>query len=599
LNREECPLAFDLLTNDIYVDDIAGGTDSDKEREEQIRQTEHVLSTGGLALKFVARSGCAPPEGATNDGHTFGCLGLTWDTEKDVLSPGIASMNLQKKIRGQKAAPERDVTTAHGLRSAMKDDLITRAGVLSRISEFFDPTGWWEPLRLQLKLSFQEMNSLDWKTPIPEELHEVWIGHFLTLERVKELTIPRCIIPESAPSNWKIRLICKADAAEGAGGVAIYGGIRLPDGNYTCDLLMAKSRLLKHSVPRNELEAILLMADTVLVVRNALGDRVEEVLYYTDSKVAQCWVLNTRKRLRMFVHNRVQSIRHAITRAVGSEEVIPLYHIDGSLNLADMLTKPKRLTLSDISATSSWMQGLDWMRLPTEDLPRSQYSTPDNTEEDLIVLTETFPDVEIYTIEVEAREALAVCTSSEESSTFLFSAPAVARRGSDLWIENTFDFLHLGWRRARKRLATVWKVALMFRHNTHRNNPQPRLDCCVCTNRLAQESDAKALFSVIRAASVQAEALLGKTKLLKKCTLQDDIWYSSQRLEREGLLETADLDFSAFYDGGSIKKMLPVVLSSSSFFQALVLYTHFEEFPHQGVESTLARIKASSSLKLY
>ncbi|MBM3937816.1 MAG: hypothetical protein FJ333_04060, partial [Sphingomonadales bacterium] len=208
LNRDTAPLAFDLLTSDIYVDDIASGADSNKAREAQINQTKLALGTGGFSMKFVARSGHPPPEDASTDGKSVGCLGLSWDTECDVLSPSIASMNLQKKIRGQKAAPDRDVTTADGLRSALKDGLITRAGVLSRMAELFDPVGWWEPLRLQMKLSFQEMNSLDWKSPVPEELHETWINHFLVLEQASSLTIPRCVIPPSAPPDWKIRLIC-------------------------------------------------------------------------------------------------------------------------------------------------------------------------------------------------------------------------------------------------------------------------------------------------------------------------------------------------------------------------------------------------------
>jgi hypothetical protein len=325
------------------------------------------------------------------------------------------------------------------------------------------------------------------------------------------------------------------------------------------------------------------------VVRKSLGDRVEDVLFYTDSKVAQCWVLNTRKRLRMFVHNRVQSIRHAITQAVGSEEIIPLYHIEGTQNLADMVTKPRKLSLGDIDATSSWKTGLDWMRLPTEELPKSQHTVPNSSEEDQIVAAEAFPDVENYTIEVEARRELT--EGQQDFSPSLFFSGAVRGGREPPWLEQTFDFLHFGWRRAKKRLATVWRVVLKFRHGAHKNVPQPNPDCCVCTNRLNEESESRALLTIMRTASSQAEAALGSAKLSKKCTLQDGIWYSSQRLEREGLLEIADLDFTAFYDGGQIKKLLPVVLSSSSIFQAFVLYIHFEEFPHQGVESTLARIK--------
>ena len=133
------------------------------------------------------------------------------------------------------------------------------------------------------------------------------------LEDAKHLTIPCCVVPPTAPPDWKMLLICLADdAGEGAGGTAVYGGVEKPDGTYTCNLLFAKSRLMRHTVPRNELEAIVLMADIALVVQQSLGDRVRDVLFYTDSRVAQCWVLNTRKRLRMFVHNPVQAARHGI-----------------------------------------------------------------------------------------------------------------------------------------------------------------------------------------------------------------------------------------------------------------------------------------------
>ena len=92
-------------------------------------------------------------------------------------------------------------------------------------------------------------------------------------------------------------------------------------------------------------------------------------------------------------------------------------------------------------------------------------------------------------------------------------------------------------------------------------------------------------------ASAQAEKALGKPKLQKTCSLKGGVWYSTQRLETEGLLETSDLDFQAFFDDVSIKKVLPVVLLSSKLFRSYVLHIHFKEFPHQGVEATLARLR--------
>ena len=82
----------------------------------------------------------------------------------------------------------------------------------------------------------------------------------------------------------------------------------------------------------------------------------------------------------------------------------------------------------------------------------------------------------------------------------------------------------------------------------------------MCSSREKQASMATAIHYVTLVASAQAQAALGKPKLRKECTIRGGIWYASQRLGKEGLLDVADLDFQAFYDGVSIKKVLPVML---------------------------------------
>jgi len=592
LNREKFPLAADPLLHDRYVDDIASGADSLEDRERQIKQTESCLKEGGFSLKFVATSGNPPPDDSSTDGKTVGCLGLSWDTTQDTLSPSVGSMNLQKKIRGIKAAPDRNVTTREGLTAALKDGLITRVHVLSRIAEFFDPTGWWEPLRLQMKIAFQEMNSLDWKDSVPDHLHADWVEYFLALEKAKSWTLPRCIIPLTASPDWKIRLICMADAAEGAGGTAIYGGVELPDGSFSCSLLLAKSRLMKHSVPRNELDAILLMADAALNVRSALGERVCDVFFYTDSVVAMCWVLNTRKRLRMFVHNRVQSIRQAICQVTDGQESIPLFHVDGTSNIADLLTKPKKLSTIRMDADSDWQNGLDWMRLPTSQLPNHQYTTPPTTESEDMVIEETFKDIELHTIAVESRDALQDLSEVQHCLSSVFSSHNRQESKQHVsWLTTNFDFVYLGWAKAYSRLKTVCSAMYRLLHRRHALLSVQKTGCPVCNSNLPLAVEQLALKAITRAASFETEQAVGKVKLAKTCRQQDGVWFSSQRLEKEGLIDIADLDVTPFYDGLSIKKVLPVILVKSSLFHAFLIHIHFKEFPHAGVEATLARIK--------
>lgn len=590
--RDVFPLATSPLSQDRYVDDIATGADSADSRAAQIDQTQKCLAAGGFSLKFLALSGESPPAKASSDGVSVGCLGLAWHTKEDQLCPQIQSMNLQKKIRGQKAAPERDVTTRCGLIGAFRDGLITKNRVLSRIAEFYDPVGWWEPLRLQLKLSFQELNALDWGDVVPDDQHDMWIEHFLELEKAHQLTIPRCIVPTTVGADWKIRLICLSDAAEGAGGTAIYGGIELPDGSFTCNLLLAKSRVMKQSVPRNELEAILLMADSALAVANALGDRVCEVRYFTDSVVAMCWVLNTRKRLRMYVHNRVQAIRHALRQVSDGEEVVPLYHIEGTANLADLVTKYRRLSSLDLGPSSPWHCGLDWMRQPTKDLPRSQFVLPPDPEVTDIVLEETFKDIELHTIAMECREMLVEPPPSEQAVLSTFSGDSRTCRDSLGWLHLNFDFVHLGWQRAMGRLRAVCKGVILLRHRNH-SKSVPADNCSACKGLVDAHAFDMARAAITIAASAEAEAALGKRQLAKRCVFRDGVWISSRRLEKEGFVDTADLDFTPFYDGISIKKVLPVMVVRSRLFHSLLNHIHFREFPHAGVEATLARIKNS------
>lgn len=159
------------------------------------------------------------------------------------------------------------------------------------------------------------------------------------------------------------------------------------------------------------------------------------------------------------------------------------------------------------------------------------------------------------------------------------------------WLEENFDFLHFGWARALKRLAAVIQITLRFRHVVHQNAEEPEEGCAVCEGQEKRVSMATAIRYVTLVASAQAHEALGKAKLRKQCTLRGGVWYASQRLGKEGLLDVADLDFQAFYDGVSIKKVLPVMLVDTKLFRALALHIHFREFPHQGVEATLARLK--------
>ena len=71
-------------------------------------------------------------------------------------------------------------------------------------------------------------------------------------------------------------------------------------------------------IPRNELSAILLCTELAFLVKQALGDLVNEIFYCT---IALCWCKNMTIKLRLFVYNRVMTILRMCEWTTGRTEV--------------------------------------------------------------------------------------------------------------------------------------------------------------------------------------------------------------------------------------------------------------------------------------
>ena len=359
LFKDEYPEAIKPLKENRYVDDLLSGADSEEEREKEIEAVQKVLAKGGFALKFVVRSGDKPSEKASSDGESMKMLGYKWDTEKDTLSPGVGELNMNKKKRGEKKPNEFPVVSEEDAELMLKEVSLTRRMILAKISELFDPCGFWEPVKVQLKLELRKIQEFDWDEVIPMEFQTRW------KEILSEIRIPRFCLPSLKVSGPDIRLICLSDAAEFCGGAPIYACRRHKNGSWSCSLLAAKSKMLHATIPRNELSAILLCTELAFLVKKALGDRVGEIIYVTDSTIALSWCNNSNIKLRLFVYNRVMTILRMIEWTTGTKD-IPMYHIESELNLA--------VQYKDVSSGAPWIEGMDWMRRDTKDMTLLAYN---------------------------------------------------------------------------------------------------------------------------------------------------------------------------------------------------------------------------------
>ena len=145
-----------------------------------------------------------------------------------------------KRIRGAKKPNEFPVTTTQDAEKLLQPIQLSRRQVVLKIAAIFDPAGLWEPIKLNLKLMATELNGFEWDSPLPENFQIIWKDKLLEFVDYRLLSAKRCGIPTDEESDSKIRLIVMADAAEAAGGAAVYAGRRLKNREWTCKLVAAK-----------------------------------------------------------------------------------------------------------------------------------------------------------------------------------------------------------------------------------------------------------------------------------------------------------------------------------------------------------------------
>ena len=588
--KDTYPEAYDVLTKSRYVDDILSGANSDVELETQIQQTQDCLKAGGFSLKYVAKSGEKPPAKASVDGKNVGCLGLAWNTQADTLSLAFNEDFFLKKLKGHKPPPVTNLRDPELLDEALARNLITRAGILSRVAELYDPCGWWEPIKVQMKLAMQSFNGLTWETPVPPECQKEWIDLFQIMNKLKEIHLTRSVLPYDSPANSKIRIIVVADAAANSCGSAAYVGVEKDDGEYSCSLILAKSKMVHSTIPRNKLEAVVVAAESSLMVQRALLGRLESIRFYTDSRIVVCWILNQSKRLRMWAFNRVQAIHSMIKYTCNGEEALPLYHISGLENTADLLTKVRNIRSTDLQPKSVWHSGLPWMTLPTANLPDDQFATITEDIEEAYN-QETFQEVENLHVsdEIEARYQLSEPNSMVPPTLNTQCDSYAIQPIQTTWFTSSFRFLGQGWSKAKSLLQSVVKACAIFQHGKHQATNACWRNCHICRDDPSMLQ--KATDRIIDIAASKETELNTPFKMSTRFHMMDNVWYSKSRLEKEGAIETQDLDCSPFFDNQHLKKLLPVVLVKSETFYSFMAFIHFEDLPHRGVETTLRRIR--------
>ena len=640
------PMGAKTLLEQTYVDDLSSPSATIGDREETISQAVEILSKAGLSTKYIIRSHEPPPEEASADGYSVFTLGYRWDCEKDLLSLGMDELNFHKKVRGAKKENpfsvdgEDDVT-----RLVNTVPFFTKVMCVSKSAEIWDPLGIVEPVKACFKRLLSNLNSIDWKDRIPDDQTDLWTHYLKMFPALKALQFPRSAIPFDALVPEEARLILCSDAAVDCGGAVCYISYRLTSGQWSSNLLTARSRLMRYSIPRNELSSLLMAVELMFSVVVASKITFSEIILATDSTIALSWASNHDARNRTFVYNRVAAIDRLIrwTRSRLPSASIEMVHIETLVNPADLLTKGV-IHPSSIGIGSSWQSGMPWMSLNRVDMPFTTYHQLKLSAEEKTVCSQetmiSYTPIEPVTYEednfdISLQETdfgpLVVCICNPPLPVF----PSCKGGRVTVAVQSNLlkqgkpiiDIIHRGFEKANHILETAVFIALKWFHKTHLNSSTGICDqmarrCVICLGKSSlatpQENgdsitvqtcgnheDGILDLSFIRSAATGIVSCYWDTIATQECLRalkpaeliqyeQNDegILFYKGRVDSNQTVFTQDLDLenSNFFDNEELNFHNPCIIATSELFFVYALYVHNKVVPHAGLETTLMHV---------
>ena len=177
--------------------------------------------------------------------------------------------------------------------------------------------------------------SLGWDDPLSESLSrewQCWRDSFVNLENV---FIPRCYHGKKFGQITRSELHAFSDASEEAIATVVYLKQIICKKEISISLAYAQAKLGRRqstTILILELCAAVLSTQVVKRVLTELRITIDEVTYYTDSKVALSYIQNESRRFYVYVTNRIQIIR-------GLSDPTQWKYIDTHRNPADLFTR--------------------------------------------------------------------------------------------------------------------------------------------------------------------------------------------------------------------------------------------------------------------
>ena len=352
------PSASEILSREIYVDDILSGGHSVEEAKHKQIDLKSVLHTAGFPVKKVAANHSSlldylPREDLLNEEFlkidtcsVTKTLGVRWNAIADVFSYSVQPIEIPTSV--------------------------TKRQMLSVIAKLYDPQGWIGPVVIIAKIYMQELWELktDWDEVVPTHLFSKWLIFLANLPSIGDIQIPRWV---NFSTNSTIQLHGFCDASEKAYCGAVYIRTTASSGETHCHLIVAKTRvtpLQQLTIPKLELCGALLVTNLITNVSKSLKYQ-HDVALWTDSAIVLGWLQRKPQTLKTFVSNRIADIQKLVSASQWK-------HVKTNENPADLGSRG--CTPQELLESQLWWHGPSWLKLAEEEWPKPRSFEPTDIE---------------------------------------------------------------------------------------------------------------------------------------------------------------------------------------------------------------------------
>ena len=363
LQDEKLGEAAKQIISQTYMDDILAGHHTEAGLLDLVQNMRTILESASLPThKYVSNSTKsleAFPEDCLSKKDTVSVLGTMWSPKEDILTYNLITM----------ATTEEDEKTPNSA-------VATKRVILSTLARIFDPQGLVSPYALLLKILLQTCwkEKIEWDEEPKEETQKRFDEITRDLPLLERITLRRCLLPTEL--SRLVEICTFADASEDAYGSVVYAIAEDEHQNRTSTLIFSKTRVRPlgknnqqldkdMSICRMELQAAWVAAKAGTFCKSAFPNTEVKMRYFSDSQVTLCRLKNNFANYRVFVGNRLKTIK----QHTKEEE---WYYVKTDENPADFASRGK--PLQEIITSKLWLEGPEFLRDPNHDYEQMKIS---------------------------------------------------------------------------------------------------------------------------------------------------------------------------------------------------------------------------------